>query len=328
MEKYAVRGVAVELPVKVDVCTACGRDLSDETRDADLVQRAYAGYRRQKGLLSPPEIVAIRERYRLSQKSLAALLGMSEATINRYEGGALQDDTHDNAIRLARSPENMKDLLERRGSLLTDWQRDRAMESVEAELSTRIRAITWMMPSGATDSTGMREFDYRRYAAVVLWFCTALGFVYRTQLNKLLFYADFLMFKHFGRSITGTAYRKIQLGPVPADYGGLEDAMEADDLIEIEEGEFKNGVTYCRIGPGPAAAELDVALDRDEQRVLAFVAAQLRGDGAKALSERSHAETAYTQTADKQIISYRHAAGLSLSLPEEIAAPTEQQKRT
>jgi DNA-binding transcriptional regulator YiaG len=47
----------------------------------------FSEYRKLKGLLTPEAIRKLRERYRLSQKSLTALLGMSEATINRYEGG-------------------------------------------------------------------------------------------------------------------------------------------------------------------------------------------------------------------------------------------------
>ena len=317
VETYTVRGMKLEFPVKVEVCTECGQDLYDEASDDDLVTRAYAAYRVEKGLLGPDEIVAIRNRYQLSQKSLATLLGMSEATINRYENGALQDDTHDSALRLAASPENIKGLLDRRGHLLSDWQRKRAVDAVEAELSSRIRSITWMMPQGATERTGMREFDYDRYAAVVIWFCVALDVVYRTQMNKLLFYADFLAFRHFGRSITGAAYRKIQYGPVPADYGGLEDALEADDLITIVEGQYPNGQDYILYRPGPAAAVETIALDAQEQRVLAFVAEQFRGEGAKALSKRSHEENAYVRTENKQIISYKHAATLSLSLPDK-----------
>ncbi len=316
VETYDVRGLAVELPVTVEVCAECGQDRYDETRDDDLVARAYAMCRAEKGLLCPDEIVAIRKRYRLSQKSLATLLGMSEATINRYENGGLQDAAHDNAIRFAASPESMLYLLERRSDVLSEWQRDRALESVKAALAARARAVISMMPKGATAETGLREFDYDRYAAVVVWFCAALGSVCRTKLNKLLFYADFLAFNHRGRSITGAAYRRVQYGPVPAQYGGLEDALEADDWITVEEGEFENGNTYNGLTSGPAADRGGADLDADELRVLEFVVEQLRDLTSKALSARSHQEDAYTQTADKEIISYEHAATLSLTLPK------------
>lgn len=314
VETYTVRGLKLEFPVQVEVCIECGHDLYDENMDQDLVLLAYAAYRSQKGLLQPDEIVAIRNRYALSQKSLAALLGMSEATINRYENGGLQDYTHDSALRLAASPENMRDMLNRRGDLLSPWQRDRAMKAVQAELSNRIWLASLIIPQAVSDKTGMRGFDYRRYAAAVICLCTELGSVYRTKLNKLLFYADYLAFKHYTRSVTGTAYRKIQFGPVPEHYLALEEALEADDFIQVEERETNDGTTN-RISPGPAASNVLSVLSEEEQAVLSFVADEFRWLSTTTLSERSHKEDAYIQTEDKQIISYEYAATLSLSLP-------------
>jgi len=133
-ETYDVRGLKVQVPVAVEVCASCGETLLDEARDQALLIEAYAEYRRSKNLLFPHEIKETRERYALSQKSFAALLGMSEATINRYEQGGLQEETHDNAIRLAAAPEALRSLLERRGHLLSEWQRQRAGQAVQRAL--------------------------------------------------------------------------------------------------------------------------------------------------------------------------------------------------
>ena len=46
-------------------------------------------------MLSTVEIRRIREQYDLSREAFAAVLGMSPATLYRYEAGALQDDLHD-----------------------------------------------------------------------------------------------------------------------------------------------------------------------------------------------------------------------------------------
>jgi putative zinc finger/helix-turn-helix YgiT family protein len=100
-ETYDVRGVKVKVPVAVEVCASCGETLFDEARDQALLTEAYAEYRRSKNLLFPHEIKETRERYALSQKSFAALLGMSEATINRYEQGGLQEETLVGLRRLA-----------------------------------------------------------------------------------------------------------------------------------------------------------------------------------------------------------------------------------
>ena len=111
--EFEVRGetLAFDLPVKV--CESCGTVEAEQGVDAAKI--AFAEYRKRRGLLTPEEIRQIRKRYRLSQKSLAALLGMSEATINRYEGGGLQDEAHDQAIRACRDPEVVRDWIGEEG---------------------------------------------------------------------------------------------------------------------------------------------------------------------------------------------------------------------
>jgi len=125
--EFDVRGETLRITVPMKVCPACG---TTELEDVDPAEIAFAEYRRRKGLLSPGQIRETRERYQLSQKSFAALLGMSEATINRYEGGGIQDEAHDQAIRACGNPDVVADLLKRRSHKLSDWQRLR----VEAAL--------------------------------------------------------------------------------------------------------------------------------------------------------------------------------------------------
>ena len=313
-EEYDVRGTKIKFPVDVEVCAVCGEELFDERRDARLLEKAYSDYRRQKGLLFPSEIKEIRERYALSQKSLAALLGMSESTINRYEQGGLQEVTQDNAIRLASRPEAMLSLLERRGHLLSDWRRKHAIEATEAQLHAQMPPATRFQPSGITDKTGGRIFDKDRYAAVVVWFCQKLDGVLRTKLNKLLFFADFFCFKETGRSITGIAYRRLAYGPAPVDYGALEEALLNEGIIDVEEGTFSGGYEYTKILAGPEAGSTRITFSAKEHAVLECVAGTFQDHGSTAISQRSHRETAWLETTEKELISYQHALALSLSL--------------
>lgn len=124
---FDVRGEAMQVDVPVKVCHSCG---TVEQTDVDPAELAFTQYRRQKGLLTPEEIREIRKHYSLSQKSLAMLLGMSEATINRYEGGGLQDEAHDQAIRSCATVDGMRDLLRRRGDRLSEWQRQRVEDAL------------------------------------------------------------------------------------------------------------------------------------------------------------------------------------------------------
>lgn len=132
-ENYTVRGQDIVVPVMAQSCCTCGEQIGSDEEDQKVLDTVYAEYRKRNDLLTPERIKNIRKGYQLSQKSFAALLGMSEATINRYEQGGLQDQTHDQLIRAYEKPGNMRDLLERRGDVLKDRQLKRAMQALEGE---------------------------------------------------------------------------------------------------------------------------------------------------------------------------------------------------
>jgi putative zinc finger/helix-turn-helix YgiT family protein len=139
-EFYTVRGMRIPIEnLSVEVCATCGETLFDEDRDNALIEKAYSEYRARKGLLSPTEIQAVRKQYGLSQKSFAVLLGMGEVTINRYEGGALQDEAHDWLIRACRESPFMETVLERNGNLLSPRQLESARKALADQAAAKRR---------------------------------------------------------------------------------------------------------------------------------------------------------------------------------------------
>ena len=323
VETYRVRGKDICVPVIVDVCGKCGQAVFDEQRDEGVMREVYAAYRRQESLLSPQEIKDIRDRYRLSQRSFAELLGMSEATINRYENGALQAQTHDNAIRACRDLEYVRGLLSRRGHLLSAWQRTRAEKalagaanSVDDWLAASIFGGYDRMSHDVSQWTGHRRFDYSRYAAVVVWFCKRLRAIPQTKLNKLLFYSDFLNYKVATVSLTGSEYRKLQYGPVPAYYSELAGSLERDEYISVKEVDYGEGKAGLEYGPGPKAGQIRFDFSPAEQAVLEVVAKRFASASATTISRQSHQESAWRKTEEKKFVSYREATGLTLSLPK------------
>lgn len=309
---FDVRGLTMRVEVPVKVCSACGTTYQSDVDPAEL---AFAKYREQKGLLSPTEVKSIRKRFRLSQKSFAALLGMSEATINRYEGGGLQDEAHDQAIRSCATTEGMRDLLKRRGDRLSQWQRKRVEEALDGpstkERGTLDLSHPWCMPREMSLTTGFREFDFYRYAAVAVWFCRHMKTVTATSLNKLLFYADFLHFQKESVSLTGAAYRRVPYGPVPAAFGDLREHMEWEQIIAIREVEYQNGNVGEEFRAGAKSDTLTVQFSRHELATLEAIAKKFAGWTASRISEYSHQEAAWLETEDRALISYDKALHLS-----------------
>jgi len=105
---HEIRGVKFEVEGKSLVCPKCGfqtvpAELIDE--HAKLVDQAY---RRAAGLLSAAEIRMARQKLHFSQQEFAEYLGVGEASIKRWELGALQDKSSDNLIHLMTDPDHAK----------------------------------------------------------------------------------------------------------------------------------------------------------------------------------------------------------------------------
>ncbi len=315
-ETFPVRGEDIEVETQVAVCPECGEDLSIEELDILALEKAFTEYRRRHGLLSPEEIRQIREKYGLSQRAFALVLGWGEITVHRYEIGSLQDPAHDTQLRMAADPSNMALLLSTNGSRLTARQRARlesALAGQENAVATALGRRCWSFMTRAADEySGFRVFDEDKFAEMVMHFAGSSG-AFRTKLNKLLFYADFLNFKQSAVSISGAPYLAFQRGPVPQHYDWMTEDLEQRG--EIQTTEWASGEKSGEIITALRPADMSV-FSEAERRVLEFVSTHFARATSTELMELSHAEAAYTETALRETISYRWAEKLSLSLPD------------
>jgi putative zinc finger/helix-turn-helix YgiT family protein len=99
---YSFLHRTVELSAVVPVwkCKACGCEYTDG-RGEEIEYEAVCQY---LGLLTPREICGIRKQYSLSRKELARLTRFGEASIKRWEIGALfQNASADRFLRLIKN---------------------------------------------------------------------------------------------------------------------------------------------------------------------------------------------------------------------------------
>ncbi len=137
-ETLSVKGCPITLTVPVRVCAVCGEEILDADLDDNTLDLFYNEYRKQKNLLSPERIQAIRNKYQLSQASFSKLLGFGEKTITRYENGAIQDACHDNIIRLMESMEIFIRLWKVRKDCLTPKEQERVEAIIEEHNNKKI----------------------------------------------------------------------------------------------------------------------------------------------------------------------------------------------
>jgi hypothetical protein len=158
--------------------------------------------------------------------------------------------------------------------------------------------------------TGFCTFDEDKFSEMVVYFAGLSG-AFRTKLNKLLFYADFLNFKQSAVSISGAPYLAFQRGPVPQHYDWMTEELEQRG--DVQTMEWASGEKSGEIITALRSADTS-AFSESEMRVLEFVRARFLHATSKELTHLSHSEVAYSETALRQMISYRWAEKLSLSL--------------
>jgi predicted transcriptional regulator len=96
-------------------------------------------YRKQHDLLTPAEIISIREQYGLATKSFAKILGLGEISITRYENGHVQEEAQNNLILLMKSKAAFTQLYEKNKHRLTDKE----VEKVDGILSKCQLLVSW-----------------------------------------------------------------------------------------------------------------------------------------------------------------------------------------
>jgi len=312
-EVLPVRGEDTEVVAQVGVCPECGADMSIEELDEAALVAAFNLYRQKHGLMAPEEIKRLRERYGLSVRAFALLLGWGEITAHRYESGSLQDAAHEAALRLAEAPANIRIYLTANGHKLTARQRARLEAHLQAlENETLVCAPSdegrFVVREERDVYGGWTPMQLSKMREMMVFFAT-LPDMYATKMNKLLFYADFGHFRDFGVSISGSPYLAMQFGPAPQHYPWIEeDLFEGGDLV-ANEIFFPNGDSHITMSAG-REPELSV-FSAEEVATLRHIERVLGHKTSKRLSELSHEERAWAETPRQSMIPYDLARDLA-----------------
>ncbi len=98
--------------IPVHACRKCTFAFIDG--DAETLRHEAAC--RQLGVMSPSEIVSIRDGYGMTQSAFADLTRLGVATLSRWERGVvIQNEAYDRFLYLLQFPENMERLRQRTG---------------------------------------------------------------------------------------------------------------------------------------------------------------------------------------------------------------------
>ncbi len=311
-EDIEVRKELIKVEVNYYKCAGCGEEFEDPRSDDDPLDKAYREYRRRHCMRQPEEIKNFRKKYGLTQNEMSHLLGWGGATLSRYENGALQDETHEKTLRLIMEGRNLLKLIEETPDALSSEKKDRLIKELRAaeeETCSLERVFEERFGNYETNElSGYIKLNLAKLFNAILFFCK--GGVYKTKLNKLLFYADFKHFKDYSISITGARYAHMPFGPAPDKYSHYLATLVENGDIEVEEEEYSNGVmgeVYS------SNKEPGFPLFSDsELKILASVKVHFQNFTAKKITELSHEEKGYKETPLGGLISYDYAEALQI----------------
>jgi len=146
---------------------------------------------------------------------------------------------------------------------------------------------------------GHRPFSKARLAAMMEYLTAKGHHVYKTSLNKLLFYSDLTQYYLSGRGISGAVYYNRPFGPVADPAGPVLSELVRDDRIHVQE-------RTQTLVSDPADQKTPALLSDAERKVLDWVAETYGHMSASEISELSHREMAYKYTEPNEPIAYAY----------------------
>lgn len=252
--------------------------------------------------------------YGISASKMSDILGFGTNGYRLYESGEIPSVANGRLILAIRQPLDFIKQVEASSNILIEKEKQNLIAHA-IDLEEQRKAKVWdlvfihhaFLNELPNQYSGYRKPNIVKLANVIAFYSERMD-LFKTKLNKLLFYSDFGLYKKTAYSMTGITYRAIALGPVPAQYDSLFNKLCEDNFITISQELITNTGNYGDLIKSSIA--FDQALfDSGEVDILEMVATKFKDLYAKQIVELSHQEKAWEENKEnKSIISYQKYA--------------------
>lgn len=315
---YRIKGEPIEILETVRINLENNEEIFDEELENENLKKIYNQYREKHSLLTPNRIKETREKYGVSQRAFSRILGWGEVTIHRYETGALQDRSHNDALVLLENPDNMKKLLENNRNQINSKDYIKIKENLQKIMRDNIdktleENITKKYFNEVLDEyCGYTQFNYEKFVNMVLFFASNITRLFKTKLMKLLFYSDFINFRENTLSITGLKYIKNYYGPTPIKCELLlGELFEKFIIYQVEYVKTsKDNIEEYEFIKPLEKPSMDI-FSQEEIHSMEEVLNAFKHLTSEEITQSSHKEAAWIETKNKDIISYKYAKNLT-----------------
>lgn len=313
---YTFRKEPFEIVETYAECTVCHEDVYDEETANQTLQQLSKLYQ-NKHSFTYEEIKALRKTTGLTQSQFAKILNMGEATIKRYESGAsMPDGTQLGVLKMIKkNPGLILKFYEENKDNLSLQEQNIIGEKLQAIHSDHVeKSIFELLQSLYSKyenkiENGHSSFKPEKLFNMIQYF--SRDGVLKTKLMKLLWYADFLMYKNYNNSISGTPYWHKEFGPVPVEHDTVLGCATGLDVISVnEEEDLTTGYTKMLV-KAKVPYEKRIFTE-EEQKILNEVEEFFISYGSRTISEYSHKEKGWRDTEEEQLISYTYARDLTI----------------
>lgn len=295
------------------LCEDTKEQFTDDALDNINIVQVHNQYREKYGIPFPEEIRSIREKYDVSASKMAEILGFGPNSYRLYEAGDMPSVSNGRLILSISQAEEFIRQVEASSHILSSKETAKFIETAR-QLEATEKNDYWkklferqiFQFEKPNEYSGYRKPDFEKISQVIAYLNGKIE-LFKTKLNKLLFYADFIMYQRTGQSMTGIRYRAIPFGPVPAEYEKLYLKLQDDQKIKLVEVGFENGnygeqiISSQKTNPE--------SFSDTEIKVLEDIVNKFRGLTTKEIVDISHNELAWIENKeDRKIISYQKYA--------------------
>ena len=297
-------------------CEESGEQFTTTSMDEINLNQLYNQYRDKFNIPFPDEITAIRQKYVVSASKMAEILGFGTNSYRQYEAGEMPSVSNARLVQMISDPNKFIDLVSLCDSL-DEKTKEKYIQKAKQLAEERVRNSfafslkDYLLGNHLADVySGYRNPSFEKFTEMVVYFSEQIK-PYKTKMNKLLFYADFLMFKQSCFSISGVRYHAINMGPVPYNFQSVFEYLGNNDDIDIHYIEFPNGgigEQFIARTDRPFNSTLFSDL---ELNVLKKIVATFKTTSTNDIIELSHLEKAWKENEKtKNVISYEYAFAL------------------
>lgn len=312
------KGIEVNTFENVAICNECNEDLYVNEIENENNERIFKIYRKIANIITPQDIVNLRNKYDISQRELTAILGFGKMTINRYERGGLPSKSQSDYIRLlidneiefvnrVKAAYEKNEISEKTYKKIVSNDVEKAISKKEVQDNIR-KYLNVELNRDPDIYNGYRSLDLDKIENIISYIASKVKNLTITSLNKYLWYIDMLSFNQRSVAITGLTYQNQKFGPTIINKRYDEISL-LDDKYQREDFETINGNVTEIISKDNF--DLNKISD-SEKKIIDSVIKLLKNKKVTEISEISHKEDGWRKTERLEQISFEYAMNLKL----------------